>query len=324
MHVIRGLHNCQNKHQHSVITIGNFDGLHLGHQKMLEQLSAEAKRLNTHRCLMTFEPLPREYFSKGHPHNSEHSENVTSAARLTNRIEKMRTLNSFEPAIQPEYLLFLNFNQTLASMSASKFIEKILIDKLKIKSVIVGDDFRFGCDRQGDFALLQQYGEKHQFTVTTIDSQCIEQQRVSSTLIRQLLADNQLELSNKMLGRPYTICGHVNHGDKRGRTIGFPTANIHLRRAETPLSGVYSVTMHSQKHGNIAGIANLGRRPTVGGERIQLEVHLFNFEQDIYGDQVCVSFQKKIRDEKKFNSFDDLKTQIQIDCDQAKKNLAAT
>jgi riboflavin kinase/FMN adenylyltransferase len=303
MHVIRGLHNCQNKHQHSVITIGNFDGLHLGHQKMLEQLSAEAKRLNTHRCLMTFEPLPREYFSRA----------KTGTARLTSRIEKMRTLNNFESDIQPEYLLFLNFNQSLASMSANDFIEKILVDKLKIKYVIVGDDFRFGCDRQGDFSLLKKYGETHQFSVINIDSQRIEQQRISSTLIRQLLADDQLELTDKMLGRPYTICGHVSHGDKRGRTIGFPTANIHLRRTETPLSGVYSVTMHSQKHGNIAGIANLGRRPTVDGQRVQLEVHLFDFEQDIYGEQVCVSFQKKIRDEKKFDSFDDLKKQIHID-----------
>ena len=324
MHVIRGLHNYQNKHQHSVITIGNFDGLHLGHQKMLEQLSAEAKRLNTHRCLMTFEPLPREYFSKGRPHNSKPSKNMSSTARLTNRIEKMRTLSNFELTIQPEYLLFLNFNQSLASMSANEFIEKILIDKLKIKSVIVGDDFRFGCDRQGDFTLLKEYGDKYQFSVINIDSQRVDQQRISSTLIRQLLADDQLELTDKMLGRAYTICGHVNHGDKRGRTIGFPTANIHLRRAETPLHGVYSVTMHSQKHGDIAGIANLGRRPTVNGERVQLEVHLFDFEQDIYGEQVCVSFQKKIRDEKKFDSFDDLKKQIQIDCDQAKRNLAST
>ena len=311
MHVIRGLHNCQNKHQHSVITIGNFDGLHLGHQKMLEQLSAEAKRLNTHRCLMTFEPLPREYFSRG----------KTRTARLTSRIEKMRTLNNFKSDIQPEYLLFLNFNQALASMSANEFIEKILVDKLKIKSVIVGDDFRFGCDRRGDFTLLKEYGDKHQFSVINIDSQRVDQQRISSTLIRQLLSEDQLELADKMLGRPYTICGHVNHGDKRGRTIGFPTANIHLRRAETPLHGVYSVTMHSQKHGDIAGIANLGRRPTVNGERVQLEVHLFDFEQDIYGEQVCVSFQKKIRDEKKFDSFDDLKKQIRIDCDLAIKNL---
>ena len=314
MQVIRGLHNCQSKHQHSVITIGNFDGLHLGHQKMLEQLSAEARRLSTHRCLMTFEPLPREYFAKG----------KSSAVRLTNRIEKMRTLSEFAPAIQPEYLLFLKFNQALASMSANAFIENILIDKLKIQSVIVGDDFRFGCDRQGDYALLKEYGDKYHFTVAHIDSHCIDQHRVSSTLIRQSLAEDKLALTDKMLGRPYKICGHVNHGDKRGRTIGFPTANIHLRRTETPLHGVYSVTMHSQKHGDIAGIANLGRRPTVDGKRVQLEVHLFDFNQEIYGEHVCVSFQKKIRDEIKFDSFDELKQQIQIDCDQARKNLKHT
>jgi riboflavin kinase/FMN adenylyltransferase len=208
-------------------------------------------------------------------------------------------------------------------MSASEFIEKILVEKLNIQSVIVGDDFRFGCDRQGDFSLLQEYGEKHQFTVSNIASHLIDKQRVSSTLIREALSNNQLAEADKMLGRPYTISGHVNHGDKRGRTIGFPTANIHLQRSQTPLRGVYSVTMHSSKHGDVAGIANIGRRPTVGGEHIQLEVHLFDFDQTIYGEQISVSFQHKIRDEKKFESFDDLKQQILIDCNQAKKLLGA-
>jgi riboflavin kinase/FMN adenylyltransferase len=311
MQVIRGTHNCLKQHQNGVLTIGNFDGLHLGHQKMLEQLHSEAKRLDTHRCLMTFEPLPREFFAKGRP----------TAARLMNRGEKIRTLHAFAPSIRPEYLLFLNFDQKLSNMSATSFIEEILVDKLKIKSVIIGDDFRFGCDRQGDFALLQKFGEQHQFSVTSIQSHCLEKQRVSSSLIREALANDQLSLADNMLGRPYTICGHVNHGDKRGRTIGFPTANIHLRRAETPLKGVYSVTMHSQKHGDVTGIANLGRRPTVAGERVQLEVHLFDFDQNIYGEQICVSFQHKIRDEKKFESFEDLKNQIRLDCEQARQLL---
>ncbi len=199
----------------------------------------------------------------------------------------------------------------------SDFIEQVLIEKLKIKSVIIGDDFRFGCDRQGDFALLQEYGNKHNFSVASIASHCIDDQRVSSSLIRKALIANELALADRMLGRAYTICNHISHGDKRGRTIGFPTANIHLRRTETPLHGVYSVTMHSKKHGDIAGIANLGRRPTVDGERVQLEVHLFDFDETIYGERVCVSFQHKIRDEKKFDSFDDLKQQIQIDCKKA-------
>ena len=312
MKILRGLHNCRQQHQNGVISIGNFDGLHLGHQKMLEQLQAEAQRLNTHCSLMTFEPLPREYFASGKP----------TAARLMNLSEKMRTLNHFNPGLSPDYLLLLRFNQSLSRMSAADFIEDILIDRLKIKSVIIGDDFRFGCDRQGDFALLQQYGEKHQFSVTSIKSHLIDQQRVSSSLIRTALADNQLAEADKMLGRAYTICGHVQHGEKRGRTIGFPTANIHLRRLQTPLHGVYSVTMHSPKHGDIAGIANIGRRPTVDGERVQLEVHLFDFDQSLYGDRVCVSFQHKIRDEKKFESFEALKQQILIDCKKVRNLLS--
>jgi len=313
MNIISGLHNCQQKHQNGVITIGNFDGLHLGHQKIFEQLKEEADKHDTHSCLITFEPLPREYFSG--------KSAAGTTARLMSRIEKMRILKSFPDTIRPDALLFLDFNQTLASMSAAAFIEKILIETLKIKAVIIGDDFRFGCDRQGDFAMLQQYGEKHHFSVSSIASHLIKDQRVSSTLVREALQANRLEDANHMLGRVYTICGHINHGEKRGRTIGFPTANIHLRRPETPLHGVYSVTMHSSKFGDVTGIANLGRRPTVDGTRDQLEVHLFDFEQTIYGEQVCVSFQHKIRDEKKFDSFDELKQQILIDCKEARKRL---
>jgi riboflavin kinase/FMN adenylyltransferase len=310
MQIIRGLHNCQKKHKNGVLTIGNFDGLHLGHQKILEQLHDEAKRLNTHRCVMTFEPLPQEFFSRG-----------KLITRLMNRCEKMRTLKNFQADIRPEYLLMMNFNQALADMKASEFIEKVLLDRLEIKAVIVGDDFRFGCDRQGSYAMLQTYGEKHQFSVISIESHHVEKQRVSSTLIREALSNNQLARADIMLGRAYTICGHINHGEKRGRTIGFPTANIHLRRPETPLHGVYSVTMHSQKYGDVAGIANVGRRPTVNGKQVQLEVHLFDFNESLYGEQVCVSFQHKIRDEIKFESFDDLKQQIKLDCNQAKKQL---
>jgi len=311
MKVIRGLHNCRKQHQDGVITIGNFDGLHLGHQKMLEKLNSEARRLDTHRCMMTFEPLPREFFSR----------NTSGTPRLMNRCEKIRVLAEFGSSLRPEYLLFLNFNQALSEMSGEAFIENILVDTLRIKSVIIGDDFRFGRDRRGNFAMLQQFGEKHRFSVIRMDSHCIDDQRVSSSLVRDALLGNRLAAAEKMLGRPYTICGHVHHGEKRGRTIGFPTANIHLKREETPLHGVYSVTMHSQKHGDVAGIANVGSRPTVNGKRVQLEVHLFDFSETIYGEHICVSFQHKIRDEMKFATFDDLKRQIKIDCDQAKKLL---
>jgi len=312
LQVIRGLNNCRQQHQNGVITIGNFDGLHLGHQKMLEKMHSEASRLNTQSCLMTFEPLPREYFSR-----DDSQKDNPDSSRLMSRIEKIRTLADFEDSLRPDYLLFLKFDRSLAGMSAVEFIEQILVESLKIRAVIVGDDFRFGCDRKGDFDLLSDYGDKYGFSVSSIESHCIDDHRVSSSLIRGALINDQLERADTMLGRPYTICGHVNHGDKRGRTIGFPTANIHLRRTQTPLHGVYSVTMHSLKHGDVAGIANIGRRPTVDGARVQLEVHLFDFDESIYGEQVCISFQHKIRDEKKFESFDDLKQQIQLDCQKA-------
>lgn len=313
LHIIRGLHNCHREHQNAVLTIGNFDGLHLGHQKILEQLHSEASRLNTHSCLMTFEPLPREYFSSDKP-----------SARLMNRYEKICVLNKFKPSIRPDFLMLLNFNKSLAKMTAVQFIENILLEKLKIKSIIIGDDFHFGCDRQGDFSLLQKYGKKYGFFVTSIASHCIDNQRVSSSLIREALVTNELSKANNMLGRHYKIYGHVSHGDKRGRTIGFPTANIHLGRAETALHGVYSVTMHSQNRGDAYGVANIGRRPTVNGERVQLEVHLFDFNEDLYGEPVSVSFQHKIRDEKKFESFNELKQQIQIDSDKARQLLINT
>lgn len=313
MNIIRGIYNIQKHHQKGVLTIGNFDGLHIGHQKLLERLHTEAKRLNTHSCLMTFEPLPHEYFSRSKP----------DTARIMNRSEKMRTLNQFSPALRPDHLLFLNFNTALSKMHAVDFIETILVKKLKIQTIIIGDDFHFGRDRQGDFSLLQKYGEKNQFSVVKMKAHCIENQRFSSSLIRQALSNDQLSDADRMLGRDYTICGHVNHGAQRGRTIGFPTANILLGRAQTPLHGVYSVTMHSQKYGDIVGVANLGRRPTVNGERVQLEVHLFDFDASLYGEHVCVSFQHKIRNEMKFESFDDLKKQIKADCEQAKQWLAA-
>ncbi len=310
MKVIRGLTNCRPEHKNGVLTIGNFDGLHPGHQKMLQTLGSEAERLDTHSTLMTFEPLPREYFT---PDNT--------AARLMSRHEKIRTLAQSAEDIRPDHLLFLNFNKALATMTASQFVEDILIDTLAIRSLIIGDDFRFGCDRRGDLALLQQYSQQGHFSIISIESHCIDKQRVSSTLIREALANDLLAEADKMLGRRYTICGRVSHGAKRGRSIGFPTANIHLKRRQTPLQGVYSVTMHSDKYGDVHGVANIGRRPTVDGENLQLEVHLFDFNDSLYGEQVCVSFQHKIRDEKKFDSFEELKQQIQRDSEEARKRL---
>jgi riboflavin kinase/FMN adenylyltransferase len=307
MDLIRGLHNLKERHRHSVLTIGNFDGVHYGHQALLKLLAEMADKHQASRCLMTFDPLPHEYFS---------TESATP--RLMNTREKIIALTEHYPELCPEQLLLLNFDDELSAMSAEQFVREILVDALAVRAVVIGDDFRFGQDRSGNLEMLQDFGAQFGFEATALPTQQFADQRVSSTQIREALLKDQFELAEKMLHRPYQICGRVAHGDKRGRSIGFPTANIHLHRPHTPLYGVYSVTMHSGKFGPVPGIANVGRRPTVNGERVQLEVHLFNFNQDIYGQHVCVSFHQKIRDELKFESFDDLKEQIKLDCVKAK------
>lgn len=308
MHLIRGLHNLKEIHQGCALTIGNFDGMHLGHQALLKLLADTADRYHTKRCLMSFDPLPHEYFSSNH-----------QRPRLMNIRDKLIALASYPPMLRPDYLLLMKFNAELSSMTADNFIQKILIDVLAIKALVIGDDFKFGRDRKGNLELLQQYGARHDFEVISLSTHHIDKTRVSSTHIRNALKENNLATSQKMLGRPYQICGRVAHGDKRGRTIGFPTANIRLHRPSTPLHGVYSVTMHSGKLGAVKGIANVGKRPTIDGERVQLEVHLFNFNQDIYGQNVCIAFHHKIRNEEKFETFEDLKAQIQLDCQKARE-----
>ena len=211
----------------------------------------------------------------------------------------------------------------MARLSAEDFIQTILLNKLNTRYLLVGDDFHFGNDRQGDYNLLKQAGTTAGFDVVNSHSICQGNTRISSTAIRAALQNNELDLANHMLGRPYQICGRVAHGDKRGRTIGFPTANIRLRRHATPLAGVYAVSLHGIGDNPLQGVANIGKRPTVDGINLQLEVHLFNFDQNIYGREVCVEFQRKLRDEQRFESFDALKQQIQIDSKQAQHFFAA-
>lgn len=312
MQLIRGLHNLTEQCRGCALTIGNFDGMHLGHQALLRLLADTALEKNTQRCLMTFEPLPHEFFSR------------PKIPRLMNTREKVAVLTSYAAELCPDYLLLLNFNSALAEMTAKTFIEEILINRLAIKSLVIGDDFRFGQDRKGNLKMLQAFGIENHFDVASLSTHHIDDTRVSSSQIREALGTNRLEDAEAMLGRPYQICGRIAHGDKRGHSIGFPTANIQLHRPATPLHGVYSVSMHSVKLGpvqidSVQGIANIGKRPTVDGGRVQLEVHLFDFNEDIYGQYVCVSFHQKIRDEKKFKSIEDLKQQIEIDCKQARK-----
>ncbi|NOY62959.1 MAG: bifunctional riboflavin kinase/FAD synthetase [Gammaproteobacteria bacterium] len=299
MKLVRGLHNIHSPcHDGSVVTIGNFDGVHLGHQAILGQLSEKAAELKLPSVVITFEPHPVEFFNR-----------TTPPPRLTRFREKYQTIRRFSV----DSLLCLQFNEKLASMPAETFINTVLLNGLKTRYLIVGDDFRFGHQRRGDFAMLQAAGKKHDFQVVNMHTFAIDGARVSSTRIRAALTNNDLSAAEKLLGRPYRISGRVAHGDKRGRQIGFPTANIHLHRRSTPLHGVYAVELFGLNEEPLQGVANIGTRPTVNGTRCQLEVHLFDFAEDIYGQYVQIDIQHKLRDEQRFASIDALTQQIQQD-----------
>lgn len=305
--IIRGFYNLPSSADSRlggcVATIGNFDGVHLGHQAVLNQLAMKGEMLGLPAVVVTFEPQPNEFFS---PDNAP--------ARLSRFREKVEALRGY--AI--DQLCVLRFNDKLAQMTAEEFIQRLLVTGLNVRYLIVGDDFKFGKDRQGNFALLQKMGKKHGFQVVNMQTFSIENKRVSSTQIRKALETGNLNQAEKLLGHPYRVSGRVAHGDKRGRTMGFPTANVHLHRRKVPLSGVYAARLYGVEGEPIQGVANVGFRPTIGTKYALLEIHLFDFNRDIYGEHVQVHFLKKLRGEHKFESLDALTAQIDLDCQQAK------
>ena len=301
--IIRGFHNLSPSALGCVATIGNFDGVHLGHQAVLSQLALKGDMLGLPATVITFEPQPTEFFlpEKAPP-------------RLSRFREKVEALRSYSI----EQLCVLRFNKVLAEMSANDFIQKLLVEGLNVRYLVVGDDFKFGKDRKGDFALLKKMGEEHDFQVVNMHTFAIAETRVSSTRIRQALTAGDLMLAQTLLGHPYKMSGRVAHGDKRGRTLGYPTANIHLHRGKVPLTGVYAIRLYGLEDEPIEGIANVGVRPTIGEGNTLLEVHLFDFNKDIYGENVQVYFLHKVRDEKKFDGLPALVAQIERDCQSAK------
>ncbi len=296
--LIRGLHNLKNQVKGSVVTLGNFDGVHIGHQALLAEVTATARRLNTTSLAMIFEPQPFEFFAR---------EKV--APRLTRWREKFQLLSAYGV----DAVLVIRFNAAFAAFTAEQFIQQILVDALAVKAIIVGDDFHFGRQRQGNFALLQQAGNKYDFRVMAMPTIQLNQQRVSSTVVRQALETGDQARVAQLLGRPYTMIGRVVYGDQRGRQLGFPTANIFLHRQATPVQGVYAVRMHGVQKKSLPGVANIGTRPTIDGTKTLLEVHLFDFNQEIYGQHVTVEFCAKLRDEKRFENIGLLKEQIARD-----------
>lgn len=308
MELIRGTHNLRDEHNGCVLTIGNFDGVHLGHQAVLAQVREKASQLGVPSAAMTFEPQPQELFQPDQ-----------APARLTNWREKYTALKTQNI----DRHIVIEFNKKFASQPAQEFIEQTLVKKLGVKFLVVGDDFRFGYKREGDFKLLQKEGDKLGFEVVDTRSYRQQQQRVSSTAIRQALDNGGFELAEQMLGRPYQIMGKVVHGRKNGRTIGFPTANVPLKRLKSPLHGVFAVTaMHEQSGQTYSGVANLGTRPTLNGDEVQLEVHLFEFSGNLYGQNLTVTPVAKLRNEQRFASLQHLQEQIEKDAARARDALA--
>ncbi len=298
MELIRGSYNITPKHHGCVATIGNFDGLHLGHQQVLQHLTEQAKLLNLPSLLMSFEPLALEYFLTDQ-----------APARLMRLREKLMVLQAY--AI--DRVLCLKFNKHLANLSAADFVKTILVDQLGVRYLIVGDDFRFGKDRQGDFNLLKKLGAHYHFQVANTETVLLNNERVGSSRVRAALKAGDFNLAQQLLGRPYTMSGHVIHGDKRGRQLGFPTANLLVNRVVAPLAGVYAVKVQGLANEAWPGVANIGRRPTVDGHKHLLEINLLNFQQTIYGKFLQVEFIQKIRDEQRFAAIDLLTQQIQQD-----------
>lgn len=307
MELIRGIHNILPAHRGCVLTIGNFDGVHRGHAEVIANLVKKARHFGLPATLMTFEPQPQELFR-----------GQDAPARLSLLRDKVRLLGE----LGIDRLVCVNFNQKFAQMPAKEFVEELLVRKLGVKYLVVGDDFCFGRARQGNFELLRTAGEQHGFAVVSTQSFLVGDHRVSSTMVREALAKGNLDQARRLLGHPYTLSGKVAHGKKLGRTLGFPTANIAMKRKVVPVRGVFAVRLWWDGSEQYDGVANVGFRPTVQGQNCQLEVHLFDFEGDLYGRKVEVELVAKIRDEKPFESLEALKKQIMNDADEARALLS--
>ena len=306
MQVFRGIpersdHGC-------VLTIGNFDGVHRGHQALLAKLTAKSQATGLPSAVLTFEPHPREYFT-----------HENRPIRLTSLREKI--LRIADQGVDRLYIG--RFNARFAALTAEQFIEDILIRGLCARHLMIGDDFRFGKGRQGDFAMLEAAGQSVGFSVEAMHTLVHEGERVSSSAVRAALAEGDMPHAARLLGRPYSISGRVMHGDKIGRSIGFPTANIQLKHRSPPLMGIYTVSVEGLADTPWPGVASVGVRPTINDAgRPTLEVHLFDWTAECYGAHLKVNFLAKQRDEERYDTLDALTAQIARDADQARAYFA--
>ena len=289
------------------LTIGNFDGVHRGHRALIDRVTAKARELGLTSCVLTFEPHPREFFAR-----------EAAPARLTRLRDKLELM----AAAGVKRVHIARFDARFAALSAARFIEEVLLRGLGMRWLLVGRDFRFGERRGGDFATLEDAALRHGFRLESMPDVLFEGERVSSSAVRAALKSGDLQGAERLLGHPFTISGRVAHGAKLGRGLGFPTANIVLRRT-APVSGIFAVEVEGVAGGKKAGVASVGRRPTVNPVPIPLlEVHLFDWDGDLYGSHIKVRFLKKLRDEKKYDGLDALKQAIAQDADRAREYFA--
>ncbi len=304
MELIRGLHNLRPKHHGCVATIGAFDGVHLGHQAVIRHLMEKAAAYSLPSLIIVFEPLPREYFSP-----------LKAPTRIMSFWEKTHALQE----LGVDRLLRIRFNERFRQITAQQFVDDIFVAKLGVRFVVLGDDFRFGADRQGDVHFIQRQGERYGYQAGPTPTVEVDGERVSSTRIREALEMGKFDLAQSLLGRAYSISGRVVYGRQLGRSIGVPTANVQLRRLRAPLSGVYVVEVAGGGLQAARGVANVGARPTVDDSiTANLEVHVLDKDIDLYGKHIEVTFLHKLREEEKFSSLDELRLTIEKDINNAR------
>lgn len=306
MEFIRSLVNLRRQRKSCVATIGNFDGVHLGHHAVLDQLKESAKKTGLLSTVVIFEPQPIEYFSPD-----------KAPSRLTRLREKLQQFSVHDI----DRVVCLRFDETIANLSAVEFVDDILLNALAVKKIIIGDDFRFAKNREGDYQFLLDAGQEEDFEVIMTHFFTSDSERVSSTLIRQALANDDMSKATRLLGRPYRISGRVVHGDKRGRKLGFATANIELHRYLSPVQGIFSARVFGIDGKPLDAVVYVGSRPVYKGKHVILEVHLLDFDDDLYGRHLQIEFLEKLRGEGDFSSEEELVKQIKKDITSARKSL---
>lgn len=301
--LLRGTHAVPERLRGAVVTIGSFDGLHRGHQRLIERTVQQAQASGRAALLVSFEPMPREFLSPS-----------TAPARLTNFRERWRL---FERS-GLDAIVLLRFDDRLRRLSGDAFV-RLLTEELGVAGIVVGHDFRFGRDGEANAEFLRKAGERLGIPVEVIEPVTLEAERVSSSQIREALAAGDLPRAARLLGRPYSMRGRVVAGAQLGRTLGFPTANIRVRRRRLPLQGIFAVRVHGIDSTPRGGVASLGTRPTVGGVEALLETFVFDFSGDLYGRELEIEFVARLRDELRFESVELMVVQMQVDAREARE-----